>query len=135
MIQNLIDNIKDQNQEDTIIEYVSVFYLKRPACSKAKRIEYLKKLFFIYGKDHTHEVCNKAKGSLKEYTVLVLYLAKLNCTENQLVREYNSMWQLMMKATLKFKDSTPEPTVTKRFFYSISLENMLLRIPMSAILF
>ena len=91
MIQNLIDNIKDQNQEDTIIKYASVFYLKRPACSKAKRIEYLKKLFFIYGKDHTHEVCNKAKGSLKEYTVLVLYLAKLNCTENQLVREYNSM--------------------------------------------
>ena len=51
VIQNLIDNIKDQNQENTVIEYASAFGFKRSACSKTKKIEYLKKLFSIYGKD------------------------------------------------------------------------------------
>ena len=51
MIQNLIDNIKDQNYE----EYASAFGFKRLVCSKAKRIEYLRKVFSIYGKNYPHE--------------------------------------------------------------------------------
>ena len=82
VIQNLIINIKDLNQEDTIIEYASTFNFKRSACPKVGRIQYLKKLFFIYGKQYIHEVRNEAKGSLKEY---------INCTENQLVAKFNSM--------------------------------------------
>lgn len=104
VIHYLIDNIEDQNQEETIIEYASAFDFKRSACSNAKRIEYLKKLFSIYGKDYAHEVHKEAKGSLEEYTILICYPARLNGTENQLVAEFNSIWQLMTKSWLKFKE-------------------------------
>ena len=84
-------------------------------CSKAKRIEYLKKLFSIYGKEYSHEVQDEAKGSLEEYNVTISYPAKLNCTEGELITEFNSFWPSLTKSWLKFKDSLPKPTVTKRF--------------------
>ena len=69
VIQNLIDNIKDQNQEDTVTEYALVFNFKRSACSKTKGIEYLLKRkcssFIVHEEDYTHEVRNEAKGSLE----------------------------------------------------------------------
>ena len=47
----MIDNVKDQNQEDSLIDYAPTFGFRRSACSKAKRIDYLKKVCSIYGKD------------------------------------------------------------------------------------
>ena len=87
VIRNLIDNIKDQNQENIIIEYASAFNFKRSACSKAEKIEYFKRLLFIYGNEYTRKVSNEAEGSLKEYIISICYSTKLNCTENQLVAE------------------------------------------------
>ena len=87
MIRNLIDNIKDQNQENIIIEYALAFNFKRSACSKAEKIEYFKRLLFIYGNEYTRKVSNEAKGSLKEYIISICYSTKLNYTENQLVVE------------------------------------------------
>ena len=50
---------------------------------------------------------------------MIRFPVKLNCTENQLVAEYSSMWLLLTKAWRKFKDSTPKPTATKRFLQHI----------------
>ena len=47
------------------------------------------------------------------------WFTKLNSTENQLVAEHNSMWQLMAKVWLKCKDITPKPTITNSFLQHI----------------
>ena len=73
------------------------------------------KLFPIYGKAYAHEAHNEAKESRKGITMLICYPAKLNCTENELVAKYNSVWQLMMKVWLDFKGSTPKLTLSKFF--------------------
>lgn len=53
VIQNLIDNIKDQNQEETVIKYASAFDFKRSACPKANRIEYLKAVPHLWQSLHS----------------------------------------------------------------------------------
>ena len=103
------------------MNYASAFELSRSGCSKAKRIDYIKKLFSIYVKEYVHDVLDESKGSLvdDEYTISVRYPAKLQCSENELVNEFNSLWPLMTKAWLKFKDSALKSTTGKQFLIHI----------------
>lgn len=90
---------------------------------KATCIEFLKNLHLIYGKEYTHTVTDDdAKRDHHEYSILVKYPAKLDCTEDELVGEFNSMWSTTTKSWLKFKDSKPSSTRMRRFWVHIVLD-------------
>ena len=58
------------------------------------------------------------------------YPPKLNCTESELISEFNSCWSVLGKTWLKFKDTNPQPTQMLRFWihileeYSIECPNL-----------
>ena len=103
IISNLVENVEDQSQKQTIVEFASAFDLSR-RCGKDTRINYVKQLHMIYGKDYTHSVVDKAaKGSLDGYTISIKYPAKLKSNETDLIAEFNSLWPVMSKNWLNFK--------------------------------
>ena len=125
--QNLIYNIKDQNQEDTEIEYASVFDFKRSVCFKPKGTEYLKKQFFIYSSwrrlySWSTQWNKRISRDIDNIDLLPckteLYWKPVSC---QIL--CGSWWQ---KLGLNLK-------TVQSVSYSTSLENMLLSIPMSVI--
>ena len=124
IIENLVENAEDQSQSGTIVEYSSAFDLHRKL-EKSKRIEYLKQLYLIYGTDYTHTIPEEARESLEEYSINLKYPAKLNCTEQELLTEFNSIWPVITRAWVKLKDSKPEATRIRRFWTKIIEENSI----------
>ena len=84
----------------------------------------------MYGKEYVHNVLPHSKLEYSDYTVTMKYPPKLNCTESELVSEFNSCWSVLGKTWLKFKDTNPQPTRMLRFWihileeYSIEYPNL-----------
>ena len=122
---NLIENVEDQNQKGTIVEYASVFDMSRKI-GKTLRIEYLKQLFAIYGTEYSHTIpTDTEENTLKEYKISIKYPAKLKCTEEELLKEFNSLWPIISRQWHSFKESKPSRTLTKRFWVHIMEENCI----------
>ena len=88
----------------------------------------IKQLLEIYGKEYIHNI-EHCEG-LADYTVSLKYLPKLKCTENEIIGKFNSMWYILNKVWLKYKDFNPKNTRTKRFLnyileqYSVQYSNI-----------
>lgn len=124
VIENLAENTQDQNQSSTIVEYASAFDLNNKQ-NKETRVNLIKQLYIIYGKEYeyVHDVPADAKGDLQEFGIQIKYPAKLDCTESELITEFNSIWSTINKSWLQFKSTTPKATVTKRFWIHIISEH------------
>ena len=104
IIENLIFNIGNESQKNTIVEFSSAFDLQR-SCDKATRLECLKKLFSIYGMNYSHKVLNESKKDYHAYNITVNYPPKYQCSENELISGFNSMWHHLNRLWLKYKDN------------------------------
>ena len=60
-----------------------------------------------------------AKGDLHEFTIRIKYPPKLECSEETLVGEFNSLWSSVTKKWIYFKTTKPESTRMKRFWTEI----------------
>ena len=124
IIANFIENVEDQGQKGTIVEFASAFDLSRQ-CDKATRISYIKELHLIYGNEYLHEL----KEDFKDFHVSIKYPSKIKCSESELISEFNSIWPVIGKTWLKFKDTKPSSSVSKGFStileeHSISYPNL-----------
>ena len=64
-------------------------------------------LYCVYGKEFLHTVeDDRAKGELADYNIKIRYPPKLNCSEEELVSEFNSIWPIVNKAWLQVKTSS-----------------------------
>ena len=77
IISNLIGNIRDQNQRNTIVEFASALGLAHK-CHKATHIECLKQLYVIYGTEYIH-VLSDSKLHYENYVFTMKYPAKRKC--------------------------------------------------------
>ena len=89
VIENLVANAEDQNQSGTVVEYASAFDLNMKH-SKEKHIDYIKQLYLIYAEEYSHTIEDvAAKGDLVDYSITIRYPAKIECTEEELIGEFN----------------------------------------------
>ena len=109
IIANLIENVEDQSQKETIVEFASL------KCNKVTRISYIKELHMIYGNKYLHEL----KEDFKGFHVSIKYPSKIKCSGSELISEFNSIWPVIGKTCLKFKDTKPSSSVSKRFWTHI----------------
>ena len=92
IIANLIENVEDQSQKETIVQFVSAFDLSKK-CDKATRISYIKELHLICGNDYLHEL----KENFKDFHVSIKYPSKIKCNESELISEFSSIWPVIGK--------------------------------------
>ena len=124
-IIRIIKNVEDQSQKWMIVEFASAFDLSRK-CEMATRISYIKELNLIYGNKNLHEL----KEDFKGFHVSIKYLSKIKCSESKLISEFNSIWPVIGKTWLKFKDTKPSSSESKCFWthilekHSISYPNL-----------
>ena len=108
-----------------IVEFASAFDLSRK-CEMATRISYIKELNLIYRKKYLHEL----KEDFKGFHVSIKYPSKIKCSESELISEFNSIWPVIGKTWLKFKDKKPSSSESKCFWthilekHSISYPNL-----------
>ena len=74
MIKNMVENVVDQNQADTIVQFASAFNMCRPidlgAC-----IKYIKKLHTLCGTNYIHEI-SKVDDNWKDCNIILLHKGK-----------------------------------------------------------
>ena len=103
-----------------IVEFASAFDLSRK-CEMATRISYIKELNLIYRKKYLHEL----KEDFKGFHVPIKYPSKIKCSESELISEFNSIWPVIGKTWLKFKDTKPSSSVSKCFWTHILEEHSI----------
>ena len=87
IIENMIQNITDQSQSETLVEYASAFDMRR-RIGLEERIQLLKKLHTIYGTNYVHNVPHNWEGK----QITIFHRRKLNCTEDEIVKEFSNIW-------------------------------------------
>jgi len=118
VLENIKSNIESQSQDSTIVEYTSCFDLSRQDIGLEERIELLKKLYSIYGEDYWHSVTDEnALGLLAadKWCVQIKYPAKLDCTSEQIVKQFQNLWHVLNKEWIKKKKGTS----TRKFWSDI----------------
>ena len=88
ILKRLHDNIVDQVDEDLIFFLFNVFDLNSRE-GLDEKIEEIRKLHQIYGKNKTHIVNEQWFG----FNVHINYTARLNCSEEELVSQFNSGYE------------------------------------------
>ena len=98
IVGNLRDNIRDQMQEDTIVEYASCFDLTLHV-SKDDRIELARKLYQIYGKEYSHGIVDDGThlvehdaAFIASWSVTIKYHPKIECTVDEFIAEFEKLW-------------------------------------------
>ena len=124
IIANLIENVEDQSQKGTMVEFASAFDLSRK-CDQATRISYIKELHLIHSNEYLHEL----KEDFKDFHISIKYPSKIKCSESKLISKFSSIWTVIGKTWLKFKDTKPSSSVSKGFStileeHSISYPNL-----------
>ena len=122
IISNLQGNVADQAQSDSIVEYASAFNLNY-RCERSVRTEYVRKLYSMYGTTYTHIIDDDK--DLPGYHIEITYPAKLQCTEAELLEDFNNIWPVLNKLWLSFKNTLPRKNVTKRFWIKVLEEYSL----------
>ena len=113
IINNLHENVANQSQTESIVEFASAFDLKH-RCEKNAQVEYEKKLYSLYGKEYTHLVENDTcSDALPGYTIKITYPAKLKGTLSELLEEFDKIWHVLSKSWLKFQDTKPKSNITE----------------------
>ena len=106
IVQNLVDDVDDQNQKGTIVEFASAY---------DESFETI--VFVVRPGVHTYNYI--------DYTITITYPPKLKCTKTELVTEYNSLWPVLSKTWWKFKDSKPSSIRMHRFWDHVLEEHAI----------
>ena len=122
IISNLQGNVADQAQSGTIVEYASALNLSY-RCDKNVRIQYVRQLHSMYGTTYTHILDDDS--DLPGYEIGIKYPAKLQCTDDELVEDFNNIWPVLTKLWFGFKSTLPRKNVTKRFWIKVLEEYSL----------
>ena len=111
VICNIKENVEERSQKCSIVEFSSAFHMIRKI-GEESQIKYIKQLYEIYGNEYVHKLENC--DGIEDYTITLKYLPKLQCTEKDLIAEFQSLWPILNKTWLmKFRDSKPKSTQTK----------------------
>ena len=85
IINNLQENVANQSQTKSIVEFASAFDLSH-RYEKNARVEYVKKLYSQYSEEYTYLIENNiCSDSLPGYTIKITYPAKLKCMLSELL--------------------------------------------------
>ena len=103
VIKNMIENVADQSQKDTLVEYTSAFNFKQPI-GLEEWISLLKKLHSIYGVKYSHTVENVQEETWNEYQILLKYPAKIKFSEATLIAEFWNLWPVYNRLGPRFSD-------------------------------
>ena len=94
ILGNLKENIVDQNQSGTLVEFTSCFDMNRDlSCNE--RIELLEELHKIYFVDYVHEVEDQGQYGVAGWDVTIKYKAKIECSRNDLGNQFRALWPKM----------------------------------------
>ena len=116
IIKNLIENIEDQSQADTIVEYASYFDMNREL-SLEERVELLKNLHAIYCIDYEHAVEDQGEYGVHGWDVTVTYKKKIDVSLDNLSSQLKKLWPKMNKEWLSLKaKKKPHHLDTKDFW-------------------
>lgn len=102
VLENLKQNIQEQNQADSIVEFASCFDMTRKI-SCEERIELLMKLHSIYGVDYIHEVEDQNEFGIAGWDIKIKYQAKIQCSSEDLVSQFKTLWPKMNKEWCAWK--------------------------------
>ena len=89
VLQNLKENIQQQNQADSIVEFASCFDMKQKI-SCDERIELLVKLHAIYVVDYVHEVEDHNEFGCADWDITIKYKSKIQCSSEDLVSQFKT---------------------------------------------
>ena len=103
MVGNIIENIIDQCQKDTLVEYASAFDF-RQSISLEDRIILIKKLHSIYCLKYSHTVENVKENVWKNYRVEITYSAKIDCDKEVIIKEFKNSWPILNRNWPKFRN-------------------------------
>ena len=96
-------SLQQQNQKDTIVEFSSCFDMGRKI-NLEERIELLKNLHSIYGVSDTHHVTDEACGEFTDWDISVVYQPKIDCTIDDLVDQFKTLWPVLNKEWISWKN-------------------------------
>ena len=85
----MVENVVNQNQADTIVEFASAFDMRR-LIDLDVRIKYIKKLHALYGTNYIHEI-RKVDDDWKDYNISLLDKRKLNCSEKKITHQFRNL--------------------------------------------
>lgn len=91
IIQNMIKNVNDRMQSDTMVEFASCFDMKLPIALPA-RIDLLKKLHTLYGTTYCHTVKGIKEEGWKDLKIQIKYPAKITSNQSTLCEEFRNLW-------------------------------------------
>ena len=126
MIQNMVENVNDQMQSDTLVEFASCLDMKLPI-GLEDRIELLKKLHTLYGTTYCHEVEGIQEEGWKDFKVSIKYPAKIKCNQDTLVKELRNLWPTFNRLWPQYsKDKNANFMLLKHILdnYTISHPNL-----------
>ena len=93
-------------------------------------VEYLKELYAIYCISFNHKVLQNEddKSNFKGHitAIKIKYEPKVDCTQEQIVKEFRSVWPVINRVWLQFKNE--KKGALKRFFIFI-LDNYMIQYP------
>ena len=121
ILDNLKENIEDQNQPDTLVEFTSCFDMNRDI-SCDERIDLLKKLHKIYFVDYVHEVEDQGQYGVTGWDITLKYKAKINCSLDSLCNQFRVLWPKMNKEWAAWKRSNKGHHINAKDFWKHMLE-------------
>ena len=87
--------------KQSIVEFASTFDLATDV--RRVWVEFVKKLYSLYGQEYTHLVENGAcSEALPGYIIKITYPAKLKYMLSELLEEVHKIWHVLSKSWLKF---------------------------------
>ena len=121
ILGNLKENIVDQNQSGTLVEFTSCFDMNRDlSCNE--RIELLKELHKIYFVDYVHEVEDQGQYGVAGWGVTIKCKAKIECSVDDLSNQFRALWPKMNKEWAAWKKSNNGHHINTKDFWKHMLE-------------
>ena len=102
MTKYMVENVVNQNQADTIVEFFSAFDMCRLIDLDA-RIKYIKKLHTLYGTNYIHEI-PKVDDDWKDCNISLLHERKLNCSEKEITHQFQNLWPIFNKVQPQYQE-------------------------------
>ena len=100
---NMMENVEDQSQADTIVEYSSAFDMHRTCLTFEERIEYVQQLSSIYCTDYVHHIEEEGDPFWDDYDISISYPEKIGCDVETLLDEYRNLWSVCNKSWKHFQ--------------------------------
>ena len=102
IILNLKENIQDQNQAGTLVEFASCFDMNRDL-SRDDRVALLKELHNIFCSAYVHDIEDQGDYGVSGWDVTVKYEAKIEISEDDICAQFRALWPKMNKEWVAMK--------------------------------